>query len=53
MIAKTKFRPKGKNKDSYVELVLDFPLASTNTGGHLDSTRRAINILLASEKLNE
>ena len=34
MTTKTQFRLKGKNQDSYMQLVLDFPLASIQSDEH-------------------
>ncbi len=53
MATKTRFRMKGKNKDSYLELVLDFPLASIKSDDHLDEAQRFMDVLLARGVLNE
>ena len=53
MATKTQFRMKGKNKDSYLELVLDFPLASIKSDGHLEEAQRVMDVLLARGVLNE
>ena len=53
MTTKTKFRMKGKNKDSYLELVLDFPLASIKSDDHLEEAQRVMDVLLARGVLNE
>ena len=50
---KTQFRLKGKSKDSYLQLVLDFPLASIKSKNHLDEAQRAMDRLLAQGKLDE
>jgi len=44
---------KGKNKDSYLELVLDFPLASIKSDDHLEEAQRVMDVLLARGVLNE
>jgi len=44
---------KGKNKDSYLELVLDFPLASIKSDDHLEEAQRVIDVVLARGVLNE
>lgn len=48
-----KYRLKGKSKDSYLELVLDFPLASIKSDEHLSEAQKIMDILLARETLNE
>ena len=53
MGTKTQFRMKGKNKDSYLELVLDFPLASMKNDDHLEEAQRVMDVLLARGALNE
>jgi HTH-type transcriptional regulator/antitoxin HigA len=53
MATKAQFRMKGKNKDSYLELVLDFPLASIKSDDHLEEAQRVIDGLLARGVLNE
>ena len=53
MATKAQFRLKGKNKDSYQELVLDFPLASIKSDEHLSEAQRIMNRLLARDSLNE
>ena len=52
MATKTTFRLKGKNRDSYLELVLDF-LASTKSAKHLAEAQRVMDRLLAGGRLNE
>jgi len=44
---------KGKNKDSYLELVLDFPLASIKSDDHLEEAQRVMDGLLARGVLNQ
>ena len=53
MATKTQFRLKGKNKDSYLELVLDFPLASIKSDDHLEEAQKVMDVLLARGDLNE
>ena len=53
MATKTQFRLKGKSRDSYMELVLDFPLASIKSNAHLAEAQRVMDGLLAHEKLDE
>lgn len=53
MATKTQFRLKGKSRDSYMELVLDFPLASIKSEEHLVEAQRAIDALLARGTLDD
>jgi HTH-type transcriptional regulator / antitoxin HigA len=53
MATKTTFRLKGKNRDSYLELVLNFPLASIKSDKHLAEAQRVMDGLLARGTLNE
>jgi len=53
MATKTQFRLRGKSKDSYLELVLDFPLASIKSDDHLEEAQKVIDALLARVTLNE
>jgi HTH-type transcriptional regulator / antitoxin HigA len=53
MATKTNFRLKGKSRDAYLELVLDFPLASIKSDRHLVEAQRVIDRLLARGRLNE
>jgi HTH-type transcriptional regulator/antitoxin HigA len=48
-----KFRLKGKSRDSYLELVLDFPLASIKSDEHLAEAQRVLDRLLARGTLDE
>lgn len=48
-----KFRLKGKNRDSYLELVLDFPLASIKSDEHLAEAQRVMDRLLARGTLDQ
>src|SRR5689334_15864440 len=53
MAARTQFRLKGKERDSYLELVQDFPLASIRSHEHLREAQRIIDRLLSRGKLDE
>jgi HTH-type transcriptional regulator/antitoxin HigA len=53
MGTKTKFTLKGKNRDSYLELVLAFPLASIKSDEHLVTAQKVIDQLLAKGKLDD
>ncbi len=53
MASKTQFRLKGKSRDSYMELVLDFPLASIKSDEHLAEAQRTMDALLARGTLDE
>lgn len=53
MATRTQFRLRGKSKDSYLELVLDFPLASIKSDDHLEEAQKVIDALLARVTLNE
>ena len=53
MATKTRFRLKGKSRDSYMELVLDFPLASIKSDEHLAEAQRVMDQLLARDKLDK
>ncbi|HVC95229.1 MAG TPA: helix-turn-helix transcriptional regulator [Pirellulales bacterium] len=53
MTTKTQFRLKGKSRDSYLELVLDFPLASIKSDDHLAEAQRMMDQLLARGALDE
>ncbi len=53
MATKTQFRLKGKNRDSYLELVQDFPLASIKSEQHLKEAQQVMDALLAQAKLDE
>jgi HTH-type transcriptional regulator / antitoxin HigA len=52
MSATTKFRLQAKAKDSYLELVLAFPLASVRSDEHLRAAQVIMDRLLAKGKLN-
>ena len=49
----TKFRLKGKSRDSYLELVLDFLLASIKSDEHLAEAQRVMDRLLARGTLDQ
>ena len=53
MAAKTAYRLKGKSRDSYLELVLDFPLASIKSAEHLAAAQGVMDQLLAHASLDE
>jgi HTH-type transcriptional regulator / antitoxin HigA len=53
MATRTKFRLKGKSRDSYMDLVLDFPLASIKSDEHLSEARLVMDALLARGVLDE
>jgi HTH-type transcriptional regulator/antitoxin HigA len=53
MSAKTEFRLKRAQKDSYLELILLFPLASIRSESHLCSAQVVMDGLLAKAKLDE
>ena len=48
-----RYRLKGKSRDSYMELVLAFPLASIRSDKHLAEAQRVIDGLLARDALDE
>ena len=52
MTTKTDFRLKGKTRDSYLELIQNFPLASIKSNGHLKEAQAVIDALLARGRLN-
>jgi hypothetical protein len=52
MATKTKFRLKEGVRDSYLELVLAFPLASNKSDGHLAETQAVMDRLLARGELD-
>lgn len=53
MATKTKFGWRGKGRDSYLELVLAFPLSSIRSDEHLDQAQRVMDRLLAKAKLDD
>ncbi|MCA9108754.1 MAG: helix-turn-helix domain-containing protein [Planctomycetaceae bacterium] len=52
MATKTKFGLTGKSRDSYLELVQAFPLASMKSDSHLAESQKVIDGLLVKGKLN-
>lgn len=52
MATKTNFTLKGKDRDSYLELVLAFPLASIKSDDHLGVAQKVMDRLLAKGKLD-
>jgi HTH-type transcriptional regulator/antitoxin HigA len=48
-----RFRLKGKDRDSYLELVLAFPLSSIRSDPHLAEAQRVMDRLLARGELDE
>ncbi len=53
MTNKTKFGLKGKNRDSYLDLVMAFPLASIKSEEHLTEAQKVMDRLQAQGKLDE
>jgi HTH-type transcriptional regulator/antitoxin HigA len=53
MTTKRQFRLKGKSRDSYMELVLDFPLASIKSDEHRAEAQRVIDKRLAHDTLDD
>ena len=51
MTAKTKFSLKGVGRDSYLELVMAFPLASIKSDEQLQEAQKVMDQLLARGKL--
>jgi HTH-type transcriptional regulator / antitoxin HigA len=51
-MAKTKFGLKGKDRDSYLERVLAFPLASIQSEEHLEAAQEVMDRLLAKGELD-
>jgi len=52
MTTKTKFILKGKARDSYMELVLAFPLASIKSDEYLEEAQEMMDRLLAKGQLD-
>ena len=48
-----KFRLKGKSRDSYMELTLQFPLASIKSDEHLAAAQQVLDGLLVRDPLDE
>ena len=53
MAISTRFRLVGKNRDSYLKLVRDFPLASIKSDEHLKEAGRGMDALLGRGELDE
>lgn len=53
MAVKTKFGLTGRDRDSYLELVLDFPLSSIRSDEHLGEAQKVMDWLLAKGALGE
>ncbi len=53
MATKTKFGLKRKDRDSYLDLVLVFPLASIKSDEHLDEAQKVMDRLLAKGELDD
>jgi HTH-type transcriptional regulator/antitoxin HigA len=53
MTTKTKFGLKGKARDSYLELVLAFPLASIQSDEHLEEAQQVMDRLLAKVRFDQ
>lgn len=53
MATKSKFGLKGKDRDSYLELILVFPLASIRSDEHLDEAQKVMDRLLAKGELDD
>ena len=53
MSTKTKFALKGKNRDSYLDLVLSFPLAVIQSDEHLEAAQTVLDRLLAQGELDD
>ena len=52
MTARTKFGLKGKSRDSYLDLVLAFPLAVIKSDEHLQAAEEVLDRLLGKGKLD-
>ncbi len=53
MATKTKFGLKGKNRDSYLDLVLAFPLAVIRSDEHLEAAQAVLDRLLTQSELDD
>jgi HTH-type transcriptional regulator/antitoxin HigA len=53
MATKTKFTLKAKERDSYLELVRTFPLASIKSDEHLEAAQAVMDQLLAKGELDD
>lgn len=52
MAVKSKFGLTGKHRDSYLELVLAFPLSSIRSDEHIEEAQKVVDRLLAMGKLD-
>src|SRR5437016_4883282 len=53
MTGRTKYSLKAATRDSYLELVMAFPLASIQSDDHLHEAQRVIDRLLTKRKLDK
>lgn len=53
MATKTKFQLKGKERDSYLELIMAFPLSSIHSEEHFQEAQKVMDHLLARANLDE
>jgi len=53
MVIKTRFGLMGKERDSYLELVIAFPLSSIRSERHLAEAQKVMDQLLSKRKLDE
>ncbi len=52
MATRTRFGPKGKSRDTYLELVTAFPLVSIKSDDHLSEAQKVLDRLLKEETDN-
>jgi len=52
LVSKSKFKLTTKDRDSYLQLVISFPLASIESDEHLEAARQVIDGLLAQKRLD-
>ena len=53
MATHMKYRLSGKQRDSYLELVMEFPLTSIRSDEHLQAAQAMLDALLAEGELDE
>ena len=53
MASKAKYRLKSKERDSYLELIMAFPLSSIKSDEHLDEAQKVIDSLLTQGRLDD
>jgi HTH-type transcriptional regulator/antitoxin HigA len=53
MVIKTRFGLMGRDRDSYLELVIAFPLSSIRSERHLAEAQKVMDQLLSKRKLDE